>query len=172
LTSGRSTGELKADFGFGGNNMKIILRQDVDELGLEGDVVNVAKGYARNYLIPKRIAVEASPQNMKAFQLQRRKFEAKRLKAREDAERLRERMEGVVITFLQKAGEDGKLYGSVTSMDIASGLEKQGIVVDRRKVVLERPIKALGEFKVPVKIYPKVTGSVKVIVDPEKGKDE
>ncbi|MFH1243629.1 MAG: 50S ribosomal protein L9 [Pseudomonadota bacterium] len=152
--------------------MKIILRQDVDELGLEGDVVNVAQGYARNYLIPKSIAVEASAQNMKAFQLQRRKIEAKRLKAREDAERLRERMEGVVITFLQKAGEDGKLYGSVTSMDIASGLEKQGIVVDRRKVVLERPIKALGEFKVPVKIYPKVTGSVKVIVDPEKLKDE
>ncbi len=147
--------------------MRIILRQDVDELGLEGDIVDVAKGYARNYLIPKSIAIEASAQNIKVSQLQSKKIEAKRLKAKEQAERLKERMEEVELTFLQKAGEEGKLYGSVTSMDIASELEKQGIVIDRRKVVLEKPIKALGSFQVPVKIYPGITGSLKVIVAPE-----
>jgi len=152
--------------------MKIILKQDADGLGLEGDIVGVTRGYARNFLIPKGIAVEASPQNIKAFQLQSKKIDARRLKAKEQAGRLREKMEGVVITFLHKAGEEGKLYGSVTSMDIASQLERQGIVVDRRKVVLEKPIKALGEFQVPVKIYPGVTGLLKVIVDPEKGKEE
>ena len=152
--------------------MKVILRQDMDELGLEGDIVDVTKGYARNYLIPKSIAVEATPQNIKTFQLQNKKIEARRLKAQEQAERLREKMEGLVITFLHKAGEEGKLYGSVTSMDIASQMEAQGIVIDRRKVVLEKPIKALGEFQVPVKIYPGVTGSLKVIVDPETAKEE
>jgi len=152
--------------------MKVILRQDVDELGLEGDIVDVTKGYARNYLIPKSIAVEATPQNIKTFQLQNKKIEARRLKAQEQAERLREKMEGLVITFLHKAGEEGKLYGSVTGMDIASQLETQGIVVDRRKVVLEKPIKVLGEFQVPVKIYPGVTGSLKVIVSPETPKEE
>lgn len=149
--------------------MKIILRKDVDELGLEGDVVDVAKGYARNYLIPKGIAIEASPQNMRSFELQRKKIEVRRLRAKEEAERLKQKMEETVITLSQKAGEEGKLYGSVTSMDIASGLESRGIVIDRRKVVLEKPIKALGEFQVPVKIYPEVTGSVKVIVVPEEG---
>jgi large subunit ribosomal protein L9 len=148
--------------------MKIILRQDVDELGLEGDVVGVAKGYARNYLIPKSIAVEATSQNVKAFQMQGKKIEARRLKAKEEAERLREKMEEIVVTFLHKAGEEGKLYGSVTSMDIASRLEDKGILVDRRKIVLEKPIKTLGEFQIPIKIYPSVTGSIKVIVDSEK----
>lgn len=151
--------------------MRIILQQDVDELGLEGDIVDVAKGHARNYLIPKRIAVEASPQNIKAFEFKRKKIEVRRLKAKEEADKLREKMEGIEITFSLKAGEEGKLYGSVTSMDIASGLEKQGIVIDRRKVVLEKPIKVLGEFQVPVKIYPDVTGLVKVVVVPEKGKE-
>lgn len=152
--------------------MEIILRQDVDELGLEGDIVNVAKGYARNYLIPKGIALEASPQNIKAFELQRKKIEVKRLKAREEAEKLKQELDGMVITFSQKAGEEGKLYGSVTTMDIASHLEKKGIVINRRKVALEKPIKTVGEFEVPVKIYPEVTGSVRVVVAPEKEKEE
>ncbi len=152
--------------------MKIILKQDVDELGLEGDVVGVAKGYARNYLIPQSIAVEATTQNMKAFQMQSKKIDARRLKAKEEGERLKEKIEEIVVTFLHKAGEEGKLYGSVTSMDIASRLEDQGIVVDRRKIVLEKPIKTLGEFKVPIKIYPGVTGSLKVMVDPEKNPEK
>jgi large subunit ribosomal protein L9 len=151
--------------------MEVILRKDVDDLGFEGDTVNVAKGYARNYLIPKGIALESTPQNMKLLESQMKKIEARRLKAKEEAENLREKMEGMVLTFFQKSGEEGKLYGSVTSMDIASDLERQGIVVDRRKVVLEKPIKSLGEFDVQVKIYPQVTGSLKVVVVSEEEKE-
>ena len=147
--------------------MRIILRQDMDDLGLEGDIVDVGKGYARNYLIPKGLGLEASAQNIKAFETQKKKIEVKRLKAKEEAEKLRESMEGIVLTFSQKAGEEGKLYGSVTGMDVASQLERQGIVVDRRKVVLDKPIKTLGEFEVPIKIYPRVTGVVKVVIVPE-----
>ena len=152
--------------------MEVILRQDLDELGLEGDIVEVAKGHARNYLIPRGLALESTPQNMKTLELQRKKIEVRRLKAREEAEKVKERIEGLVINFSQKVGEEGKLYGSVTSMDIASQLEQQGVVIDRRKVLLEKPIKTLGEFDVPVKIYPEVTGSLKVIVAPEAGKKE
>jgi large subunit ribosomal protein L9 len=152
--------------------MKIILRQDVDDLGLEGDIVNVAKGYARNYLIPKGIGLEASPQNIKTLSLQRKKIEVRRLKAREEAEKLREKIEGMEVTFSQKAGEEGKLYGSVTSMDIAAYLEKEGVLIDRRKIVLEKPIKTLGEFEASIKIYPEVVGSLKVFVAPEEEKEE
>jgi large subunit ribosomal protein L9 len=148
--------------------MEVILRQDVDELGLEGDIVKVARGYARNYLMPYGFALEATTQNMKTLELQRKKIEVKRLKGREEAERLKETLAGIVISISQKAGEEGKLYGSVTTMDIAASLEAQGIEIDRRKINLDKPIKAVGEYKVPVKIYPKVTGSIKVVVAPEQ----
>jgi large subunit ribosomal protein L9 len=152
--------------------MKVILRQDVDKLGLEGDTVSVANGYARNYLIPKNIVLEASPQNMKALEFQRKKIDIRKLKAKEEAESLKQEIEGKVISFSLKAGEEGKLYGSVTSMDIASQLEKQGIVVDRRKIVLEKPLKTLGEFQVEIKIYPEVTASINVVVVPERKTEE
>jgi len=148
--------------------MEVILRQDVDELGLEGDIVNVAKGYARNYLVPYGFALEATPQNMKALELQRKKIEVKRLKGMQDAEKLKERMAGLVINISQKAGEEGKLYGSVTTMDIAACMEARGIEIDRRKIVLEKPIKAVGEYNIPVRIYPKVSGSIRVVVSPEQ----
>ena len=148
--------------------MEVILRQDVDELGIEGDIVTVAKGYARKYLLPKGIALEASPQNIKALELQRKKIEVRRFKAKDEAFKLKQKMEGMEMTFSLKAGEEGKLYGSVTTMDIASQLEKKGIVVDRRKIVLEKPIKTLGEVDIPIRIYPEVTGSLKVIVVPEE----
>jgi large subunit ribosomal protein L9 len=144
------------------------LTQDRDALGLEGDIVDVANGYARNYLIPKGIALEANKQNIKLMEMQKKKIEAKRFKAREDAEKVKEKMTDVVITISQKAGEENKLYGSVTSMDIASQLEKQGIAIDRRKIALDKPIKTLGEFDVPVKLYPEVTGSLRVVVIPEE----
>ncbi len=148
--------------------MEVILRQDVDELGLEGDIVNVAKGYARNYLVPNQVALEATPQNMKALELQRKKIEVKRLKGRQNAEKVKEKMAEIVVNLSQKAGEEGKLYGSVTTMDIASHLDAQGIEIDRRKIVLDKPIKTLGEYEVAVKIYPGVTGSVKVVVSAEE----
>jgi large subunit ribosomal protein L9 len=148
--------------------VKIILKEDMDTLGLEGDVVDVAKGYARNYLIPKGIALEANTQNIKLFETQKKKIEVKRLKAKEEAEKLKERLADVTITIAQKAGEEDKLYGSVTSMDIAAQLEKQGIVIDRKKISLDKPIKTLGEFDVRNRLYPKVTGTIKVVVVPEE----
>ena len=148
--------------------MKIILRQDMDELGLEGDMVEVADGYARNYLFPKGIALEANKQNIKFMETQRKKIEINRLQAKEGAEKVKEKLSDVVITISQKSGEEDKLYGSVTSMDIASHLEKEGITVDRRKITLDKPIKTLGEFDVPIKLYPEVTGSIKVVVVPEE----
>jgi len=147
--------------------MRIILKRDVDELGLEGDIVEVAKGHARNHLFPKGFAVEATQENIKALESQRKKIEVKRLKAKEDAQKVKERVEALEAVFQQRAGEEGKLYGSITSMDIAAYLEKQGVVVDRRKIALEKPIKTLGEFQIPVRIYPGVTGSVRVVVLPE-----
>jgi large subunit ribosomal protein L9 len=148
--------------------MKIILREDMDALGLEGDIVEVANGYGRNYLIPKGIALEANTQNIKLLETQRKKIEIKRLKAKEEAEKVKERLADVMITISQKAGEEDKLYGSVTSMDIAAHLEKQGILIDRKKISMDKPIKALGEYDVPIRLYPEVTGSIKVTVVPEK----
>ena len=148
--------------------MKIILTQDMHELGLEGDILDVAKGYARNYLLPKGLALEATAQNLKYLESRRKKIEAKRLRAKEEAEQLKEKMEGIALSFRQKAGEEGKLYGSVTAMDIASELEKEGIVIDRRKIALDRPIKTVGEFEVPLKIYPEVMATLKVKVEAEQ----
>jgi large subunit ribosomal protein L9 len=151
--------------------MEIILLQDLDDLGLEGDILKVADGYARNYLIPKGIAFEATPQNVKSLEQRRKKIELRKLKAKEEAEQLKEKMSEVVVQLTQKAGEEGKLYGSVTSMDIAAEMEHQGIVVDRRKIVLDKPIKTLGEFQVPIRIYPQVAASIKVVVSPEEEKE-
>ncbi|MFC1867634.1 50S ribosomal protein L9 [Thermodesulfobacteriota bacterium] len=148
--------------------MKVILSQDMDDLGLEGDTVKVANGYARNYLIPKGFALEANNQNIKLMEMQRKKIEIKRFKAKEDAEKIREEIAGIMITISQKVGEEDKLYGSVTSMDIAARMEEKGITIDRRKIILDKPIKRMGEFDVPIKLYPEVMGSVKVVVVPEE----
>lgn len=150
--------------------MKVILKKDIEDLGWEGDLVNVARGYARNYLIPRSLALEATDRNIKMFEQMKRKIEIRKVKAKEEAEQFKERLAGVTVSIAQKAGEEGKLYGSVTSMDVAAELEKQGVVVDRRKILLEKPIKAVGEYDVPVKIYQDVSGSVKVVVSPEEAK--
>lgn len=147
--------------------MKVILTQDVDSLGLGGEILEVARGYARNYLIPKKIALEATEDNIKRTEAQRKNIEIKRIKLKEDAQKIKERLAEVVVTIAQKAGEEDKLYGSVTSMDIADGLERQGITIDRRKVILDKPIKSLGEFPVSIKLHPNVTASIKVKVVPE-----
>jgi len=132
----------------------------------------VSKGYARNYLIPKDIALEAIPQNIKLLETMKKKIEVRRLKAKEQAEKVKQGIEEMVITFSQKVGEEDKLFGSVTTMDIALQLEKQGITIDRRKIILEKPIKSLGEFEIPVRIYPDVTGLLKVVVQPEKKQEK
>ncbi|MBN2061863.1 MAG: 50S ribosomal protein L9 [Deltaproteobacteria bacterium] len=148
--------------------MKVILLKDMDDLGLEGDIISVKNGYARNYLIPKDFALEASERNIKLIESKRKKIEIRKLKAREDALKIKEGLADLQITIAQKVGEGDKLYGSVTSMDIASEMEKRGVTIDRRKIVLEKPIKNLGEFKIPIKIYPGVTGFITVSVVPEE----
>ncbi|MFO7785799.1 MAG: 50S ribosomal protein L9 [Thermodesulfobacteriota bacterium] len=150
--------------------MKVILKNDIEDLGWEGDLVDVAKGYARNYLIPRGLALEATGRNIKMFEQMKRKIEVRKLKAREEAEQFRDRLAGMTVAISQKAGEEGKLYGSVTSMDVAAELEKQGVVVDRRKILLDKPIKTVGEYEVPVKIYQEVSGQIKVVVSPEEAK--
>jgi large subunit ribosomal protein L9 len=148
--------------------MKVILKSDMEDLGYEGDVVDVAKGYARNYLIPKEFAVEATDRNIKMFEQMKRKIEVRKLRAKEEAQQLRDRLAEMTVEISQKAGEEGKLYGSVTSMDLAEEIEKQGVVLDRRKILLDKPIKSVGEYDVPVKIYQEVIGQVKVVVSPEE----
>lgn len=148
--------------------MKVILKTEVELLGFEGDIVNVANGYARNYLIPRGFALEATTQNVKLMEMQRKKIEIRRLKAKEDAEKVKERIGDVVVTIAQKAGEEGRLYGSVTTMDIAAELERQGIAIERRKILLDKPIKTLGDFDVSIKIHPGVTAGIKVTVTPEE----
>jgi large subunit ribosomal protein L9 len=148
--------------------MKVILTTEIDSLGLEGDTVNVAKGYARNYLIPKGFALEATNQNIKLIEMQKKKIDERRLKAQEGAEKVKELINEKVITIIQKAGDEEKLYGSVTTMDIAESLEKEGITIDRRKIVLDKPIKTLGEYEVTVKLHPKVAAKLKVVVKAEE----
>jgi large subunit ribosomal protein L9 len=148
--------------------MKVILKTDMDSLGLEGSMVNVAKGYARNYLIPNGLAVEATDQNIRLVEMQKKKIDARRIKAKEDAEKLKIIIASTVVTLTQKVGEEGKLYGSVTTMDIAAQLRNSGIDIDRKKILLDKPIRALGEFEVLIKLHPEVTGSIKVIVAPEE----
>jgi large subunit ribosomal protein L9 len=144
--------------------MKVILKQDMESLGLGGEIVNVAKGYARNYLIPHGMALEATERNIKLTETQRKNIEIKSIKAKEDALKVKERLSGVVVTIAQRVGEEEKLYGSVTTMDIAGQLEKQGITVERRRIILDKPIKSLGEFAVTVKLHPEVTAAIKVVV--------
>jgi len=147
--------------------MKVILTQDMESLGLGGEIVNVAKGYARNYLVPRGMALEATEQNIKLTEMQRKNIEIKKIKAKEDALKVKERLSGISVTIAQKVGEEDKLYGSVTTMDIADQLEKQGITVERRRMVLDKPIKTLGDFAVTVKLHPDVSASIKVVVVPE-----
>ncbi len=147
--------------------MRVILRENVDDLGFEGDILNVSKGYARNYLIPKGLGLEATNENIKLMGTQRKKIEARRLKVKEEAETVRDELGKLTVTIAQKVGEEEKLYGSVTTMDIAAHLEKLGVDINRKKLVLEKPIKTLGEFDVSVKLHPEVTGIIKVTVVPE-----
>ena len=148
--------------------MEIILSKDVDELGFEGDIVDVAKGYGRNYLIPKGFALLLNKQNLKLIESKRKKIELRKITLKEDAEKLQKELGEVDIKFIHKAGGEGKLYGSVTSMEIASQLEEKGFVIEKRKIIMETPIKTTGEFKVSIKLHPEILASIKVIVVPEE----
>ena len=144
--------------------MRIVLREDVEKLGTRGDVVTVADGYARNYLLPQKMAFLATGENLKRVEKEKKVFKLRLIQERDDAQLLAEKMASISCTIVKKAGEEETLYGSVTSADIASALEKEGILMDKRKVLLAEPIKALGIYTVPVKLHPEVDAAVKVWV--------
>ncbi|RME45076.1 MAG: 50S ribosomal protein L9 [Caldilineae bacterium] len=145
--------------------MKVLLLQDVDNLGLAGDVAEVANGYGRNYLIPQKLAVLATPSALKQAEAIRRAGEAQRAREKADAEAIKGQIDGTVLVFERRAGERDKLYGSVTAQDIVHALnEKFGLDIHKRKVVLPEPIRALGEWDIPIRLMVEVSATVHVVV--------
>ena len=149
--------------------MKVILLEDVSNLGSIGDTVNVKDGYARNYLLPRNKAVPATPRNLKLQEHHIRAVEQKKVKVTEAARSQAEKLSGVSLEFTRKAGDTGRLFGSVTNMDIAEALRQKDLPVDRKDIVLNEPIKSLGEFDVTVKLHHDVTPVIRVTVLPEEG---
>ncbi|MGH9310184.1 MAG: 50S ribosomal protein L9 [Vicinamibacterales bacterium] len=147
--------------------MEIILREHIENLGRRGDVVKVADGYARNYLLPRKLALAVTESNKRQIERERKVFEAREAEEQQQAEALAQRLEQAEIEIARRVGENDTLYGSVTSADIAHALEAKGFQVDRRKIVLADPIKAIGEVAVPLKIHREVTAQLKVKVVPE-----
>jgi large subunit ribosomal protein L9 len=144
--------------------MKVILLDDVTSVGRRGDVRDVSDGYARNFLIPKRLALSASAGNLKNLDHIKKQQEAKADRVKEDAEALRRRIEALSYEERRQSSEEGKLFGSVTSQDIAEFLDKRGIKVERRRIHLDEPIKTLGETSVPIRLHQDVTAQFKVSV--------
>lgn len=144
--------------------MKVILTENIETLGRIGDIVKVAPGYARNYLLPKKLAVLATEGNAKALEHTKRQLAYKKDKALEGAKLLGAKLEALSISLTHKAGEEGKLFGSVTNMEIAAYLKANGFDIDRKSIVLADAIKHTGEFAVTVKIHPEVTATLKVTV--------
>jgi large subunit ribosomal protein L9 len=142
--------------------MKVILREDVDTLGRMGDLVNVSDGYARNFLIPKRKAVEATTKSVKVVEHEKRLIADKARKIKKEFETLAERINGMPITISVQVGEEGKLFGSVTNKDIAEALSKEGIEIDKRKIQLESPLKEVGSFSIPIQVYHDVKAHLKL----------
>ena len=144
--------------------MEVILKEDVQKLGHRGDVVKVADGYGRNYLLPGKLAIEATLANKAVIEQMKASAIRKSAKEKTQSEDLARQMSDVELTFERKVGENDHLFGSVTSGDIAQQLESKGYTIDRRKIALEEPLKQLGEFHVPVKLHREVTAHVKVTI--------
>ena len=144
--------------------MKVILIQDIDELGKAGDIVTVKDGYSRNFLIPKKLAVSATPGNVKVIELKKKAKEARERAERKVAEALKKKLESISCTIPMQAGEDDRLFGSVTSTDIAKALEVEGIQIDKRKIEIPDPINKIGVYNVLVKLGPQISQKVKVWV--------
>lgn len=145
-------------------NVQVILNEDLPNLGRTGDVVKVRAGYARNYLLPRKLAVEADQKNLRAFEHQKRIASRRREAKRTDALAIKEKIEALSITISARAGEEGKLFGSVTNIDIERAVREMGVDIERRKIVLPEPIKQLGDFTVPVKLDSEVEANLKVTV--------
>lgn len=147
--------------------MEVILKEDVPKLGHRGEVVKVAEGYGRNYLLPRKLAIEATKANKAVIEQMKQAAIRRSAVEKADADALSKQLEGVTLTFQRKAGEKDHLFGSVTSSDIAEGLEHKGFNIDRRKIQLHDPLKNLGEFDVPVRLHRDVTSRVKVVIEKE-----
>ena len=146
---------------------KVLLREDVDDLGARGEIVRVRAGYARNYLLPRNLAVEATAGNVKGIEQERAALLKKEAKERATAEAQSQQMSSLELEFRRKAGEQGALYGSVTSMDLAEALKERGYEIDRHRIHLREPLKRVGEYSVPVRLHREVTIDLKVRVAPE-----
>ena len=148
--------------------MQIILQEDVEKLGNRGQVVTVAEGYARNFLLPRKLALEATAGNMKRLEKMRAAFAKKEATEKDSAQTLAELLNTVTLTISRKAGENDQLFGSVTSADVAEALAAQGYTIDKRKIVLSDPIKTVGEFQIPVRLFREISAGVKLTVKKEE----
>lgn len=144
--------------------MELILKENIKDLGNAGEVIQVADGYARNYLIPKGLAKLATPQNIKLLDQESKMRKNKLMKEKKEAELFAKRLEEISCTIVKKAGEKDKLFGSVTTQDVQEGLKNEGIEIDKKKIILEEPIKTLGVYKASIQVHPEVTASLKVWV--------
>ena len=147
--------------------MKVILKETIDSLGIIGTEVTVADGYARNYLFPQKKAVLATPQNRRMLDQEKTKFELQIAKERKVAEEMAQKLEGVVCKIAAKVSEEDRLYGSVSVRDVLDALSDQDIVVEKRMVLLTEPIKALGTYKIPIRVYKEVEPEITIEVVPE-----
>jgi large subunit ribosomal protein L9 len=145
--------------------MEVILKEDVVALGSRGDVVKVAEGYGRNFLLPRKLAIEASAGNKKVIEQMKAATVRRSAKEKTAAEELAKQFEGLSVSFQRKSGENDQLFGSVTPGDIADALTKKSFNIDRRKIQLHEPLKTLGEFTVPVKLHKEVTAHLKVVIE-------
>jgi len=153
--------------------MKVILKQDVENLGSKGDIVNVAPGFGRNYLIPKKIALEVTSSNMKMIEIERRALKKRLEKERQSFEGLIQKINQVALTFKRKSGEKDMIFGSVSSSDIKDALHELGFEIDKKKILLEEPIKRLGNYSVPIKIFQEDRAEIKVeVLKPEEEIEE
>jgi len=148
--------------------MEVILKEDVNNLGHRGDVVKVAAGYGRNYLLPQNLAMEANANNKAVIEQMKNSAVRKSAKEKTEAEALVAQLDAVSLRFTRKTGENDHLFGSVTSSDIAQQLEEKGFTIDRRKIHLDEPLKSLGDFLVPVRLHREVTAHIKVVVHAEE----
>jgi large subunit ribosomal protein L9 len=147
--------------------MEVILKEDVPKLGSRGDVVKVAEGYGRNYLLPRKLAIEATLANKAVIEQMKAAAVRRQAKEKSEAEALAKQFEGLSVSFQRRAGENDQLFGSVTSSDIAEALEKKSFHIDRRKLQLHEPLKSIGEFDIPVKLHKDVTTHLKVVIEKE-----
>ena len=148
--------------------MKVILTESVESIGQIGDVVNVAPGYARNFLFPKKLAMEATGRNVRELEHKKRLLAQKREKQRQEMLSHAEKLNAVTLTLRRKVSEEDKLYGSVSAGDIAKALEQLGFETERKNIVLETPIKQLGEFNVSVRVDPQVSANIRVVIEKEE----